>query len=305
MPITNFDKVELLLPMTGANNGTVFTDYSLRQRTVTRAGAVTSTAQSKFAAYGSSGLFNGSTDWLQIAASDGLNIATGDWYVGFYARPAQVAAAKYFWSLRDVASVDTLGIQVTQPGADPTKVRLAVGDTDASAWEVEITSTNSIAVDNWYHIAVNRSGSTFRLFLDGVIQGSATWAGTIAVGGQPLVIADGRVTGGALLPWSGHMQDFVFVKGDAVHTANFTPPARMTQRELTRTNTGTDSHEFDRAVLFDFNGGDHTGRHRTVLPDSSGDFVADDLIDLEYGVAFIKDGCGPECRGPVLVDPDT
>jgi hypothetical protein len=303
MPITNFDKVELLLSMTGANNGTVFTDSSLRQRPVTRTGTVTSTAQSKFAAYGSSGLFNGSTDWLQITASNGLNIATGDWYVGFYARPAQVAAAKYFWSLRDVASVDVRGIQVTQPSADATKVRFSAGDTNNAAYEVDITSTSSIAENTWYHIAVNRSGSTFRLFLDGVIQGSATWAGTIAVGGQPLVIADGRVTGGALLPWSGHMQDFIFVKGDPVYTANFTPPPRITQRTLTRTNTGIDSHEYDRAVLFDWDA-PSASIVKSFTPDSEGDFVASDLIDLEYGVAFIKDGCGPICRGPFEVDPD-
>ena len=78
----------------------------------------------------------------------------------------------------------------------------------------------------------------------------------------------------------------------------------MTQRTLTRTNTGIDSHEYDRAVLFDFNGAAHVGRHTTVIPDASGDFAAADLIDLEYGVAFVKADYDPICRGPYAVDAD-
>ena len=40
------------------------------------------------------------------------------------------------------------------------------------------------------------------------------------------------------------------------------------------------------------------------VPDASGDFVADDLIDLEYGVAFVKADYDPICRGPYAVDAD-
>lgn len=63
-------RVELLLPMTGDNNGASFTDLSSKGYVVTRFGAVTSTARWPFTGSGSSGLFNGtSSDYLTVGSA--------------------------------------------------------------------------------------------------------------------------------------------------------------------------------------------------------------------------------------------
>jgi hypothetical protein len=296
MPIANFDKVELLLPMTGANNGTVFTDYSLRQRTVTRTGAVTSTAQSKFAAYGSSGFFNGTTDYLSVANANGFDFSDRTFTVETWVRLASNNSARIASRSVGANNTDRQWVFFTNSSGNLVFIGYTTGGGSEFA-----ASTGAVATGAWVHVAASCDSGSLRLFINGTQDGTQTLTSLRA---QVAALEVGSLQSISRSYLSGYMQDFCITKGAAKYTANFTPPERMTQRELTRTNTGTDSHEFDRAVLFDFNGGAHVGRHTTVLPDSSGDFVADDLIDLEYGVAFIRDGCSPVCRGPVEVDAD-
>jgi hypothetical protein len=303
MPITNFDKVELLLPMTGANNGTTFTDYSMRQRAVTRTGAVTSTAQSKFTAYGSSGEFIGA-EFLTISHVTEFMFPPGtDFTIGGYFYFNTVSANRQLLSKwTGTASANNWLFQWVQS----TKVlTFHFRATNASTYIGTVQQSWSPSAGVWYYIEVSRAGTTYYLSVDGTMLGSVTEANGInQATTSPVEV--GR-TAAASVNNDMYAQDVFIVTGEALHTANFTPPDRMTQRTLTRANTGTDSHEYDRAVLFDWNGSQNAVGHTGggfVAPDSDGDFVATDLIDLEYGVAFIKDGCGPICRGPVEVDPD-
>ena len=293
MPITNFDKVELLLPMTGENNGTAFTDYSLRQRVVTRFDAVTSTAQSKFSAYGSSGRFVGNLDRLSVAES--LDLGSSDFFIGGYIRPDSISGFQNVIAKRLGFDYGPFSFAL-----DSGKCRLRMS-TDGSEWDIDVTANTTLSVDTWHHIAFTREGTSIKIYVDGVLDMTAqTLSGELMTNTSAIWIGS---QSNAVSPFSGYMQDWVIFKDTPFYTANFTPPSRMVQREITRVNTGTDSHVYDRAVLFDWNAGGNSVSH-AVTPDSSGDFVVDDLIDLEYGVALIKDGCAPICRGPISVDPD-
>jgi len=299
MPITNFDKVELLLSMTGANNGTLFPDYSLRQRVVTRAGAtlpVTVTAQSAFAGYGSS-MFSASAT---SAVPGNLRFTNPGWFSGAFTVEGwvRVPATNSFSFLLDLRNNSTY----TAANADNAgKFALYLrGTTNALALNYGASSTvlegGSFAGAAFNHIAACRDGSNvLRLFLGGTQVASDTISNNFNNPYASIGFASSATTNDQ---W---FNDICITDGVAKYTANFTPE-RMTQRTLTRANTGVDSHEYDRAVLFDWNTSAYT--LKTATPDSEGDFVADDLIDLEYGVAFIKDDCGPICRGPFEVDPD-
>lgn len=72
--------------------------------------------------------------------------------------------------------------------------------------------------NTWYHVAVTRSGTTLRIFTNGVQSASVTNssdfnAGTLNIGGEG--------TGNS---WPGYISNFRIVKGTAVYTAAFTPP---------------------------------------------------------------------------------
>jgi hypothetical protein len=302
MPITNFDKVELLLPMTGENNGTVFTDYSLRQRAVTRFGDTkTVTAQKAFSAYEGSTYFDGAGDYLSVANDAGLHLGSGDFCIEAQVRFADLPAPGTGRTiLGKWAATGNQRSYFLLLFNDSGTLILLFGRTTDGTTNIPEVFPWTPATNTWYRVAIDRNGTSLRCVVDNAqISTTRTISDTIFTSTAPLLI--GRQDAAA--EFNGWMQDVALTVG-ASRYADLFPASRMTQRELTRVNTGTDSHEFDRAVLFDFNGGAHTGVSRTVIPDSDGDFEAEDLIDLEYGVAFIKDGCGPVCRGPVEVDPD-
>jgi hypothetical protein len=300
MPIANFDKVELLLPMTGANNGTVFTDRSLRQRTVTRTGAVTSTAQSKFAAYGSSGLFTTSVQYLTAGpAADWAFLNRGDttWTVEAWVRPDTTGASRIIVDTGGAATANVgFAVWIADNGAIAVRVVRGTSGTPAAS----ITSSSG-AVPNttWSHVRVVSTNGAVEAFVDGISVGTDTMSSP-STSNPETTLNIGRYGVGNNLRYAGYMQDLAIWNG--LNRGSEPVPDRMTQRTLTRTNTGVDSHEYDRAVLFDWHG--EGGQGKSVIPDNDGNFEATDLIDLEYGVAFIRDGCSPVCRGPVEVDAD-
>jgi hypothetical protein len=289
MSIKHFDKVELLLPMTGANNGTVFTDYSARKRVVTVSGnAKTSTAHS-ITGYASSGYFDGTGDFLTVPMS-GMEIGTSDFTIEYWVRWDALKAATHF-DFRGGGTQTSPRPAVYILNGE-TILRYFVNGAD------RIVSGSNLAVTTWQHIAICRVSGTTRMFIGGVQVGNSWSDSTNYTSGTTGFVAKNDITG---YDYNGYMCDFS-VSLEGKYASDFTPPPRMTQRELTRTNTGTDSHEFDRAVLFDWAGSAYA--LRTVTPNASGDFTATNLIDLDYGVALIKEGCDPVCRGPVAVDED-
>jgi len=295
MSIRDFDKVELLLPMTGSNNGTTFTDFSLRKQTVTRTGVVTSTAQSKFSAYGSSGYFNGSSR-LTVVYGTGFDFSAANFTVEAWVR-RQNSASLYPVVIGKQNAVGDwdFGIWLLNSNGD-----VNVHYSSAANGNLTISSASgALPLNVWVHVAVVRNGSSLVLYINGASAASATLSGNLRNRNISLTIGQTAQNNTSFV---GNLQDLCITRGTAKYTANFTPPARMTQHTLTRVNTGTDSHEFDRAVLFDWHG--EGGQGKAVTPNEDGNFEATDLIDLEYGVAFIRDGCNPICRGPYNVDGD-
>lgn len=213
----HFASVAALLHMDGADASTTFTD--VKGSTWTRFGnAQIDTAQSKFG--GASGLFDGTGDYIETGYASALDLSTGDFTVEWWMRPNSIAVAQAMLEMRPDAS-QAAGLVVTQSGADPTKVRFNVGDSDSTNYESIITSTTSVATGTWYHVACVRSGSTFYLFLDGVSQGTGTFSGTIYINSSNPRIGAAR---DGTLGYNGWLDDFRITKGVARYTSNFTPP---------------------------------------------------------------------------------
>ena len=81
-------------------------------------------------------------------------------------------------------------------------------------------TTTAVVVNTWNHIAVTRSGSTIRLFVNGILDTTTgTVSGTIS-GGNPVTI--GSVGTAEYL--NGYISNLRLIKGTALYTADFTPP---------------------------------------------------------------------------------
>lgn len=201
----------LLLHFNGANNGTTFTDSSANNRTFTRTGAVTSTAQSKFG--GASGYFNGG--YIQTDAYSGIELGSGDftielWYYqtaggmysGLVGKGAQFSTASDVWSL-EFGGAGLIFVPWVAT---------------ASAVQCSQPSQNE-----WHHVAVVRNGTSLALYVDGVVMSAKDFAATIPANASgPLTVGAGWYQP-SVRGYYGYIDELRIVKS-AVYTSNFTPP---------------------------------------------------------------------------------
>jgi hypothetical protein len=213
-----FSSVSLLLH----GDGTL-ADSSSAARTVTAYGSATATGAAKF---GSAALsFSGSSSYLRAAASSAYAFPgdfTLETWVFFTSASASFSG---FYGAAIMSTYPGGGspnagwqwrINGTSSGFD--QINLYTGATD-------LTWSASFNLNQWHHVAISRSGSSIRAFVDGVQQGSTT---TNSDNMSPSTNADlwiGRLDlGGYEFQLPGRLDDLRVTKGVARYTANFTPP---------------------------------------------------------------------------------
>jgi hypothetical protein len=190
--------------------------------------------------FGGSAYFDGTGDTLSIPSSTPNQFGSGDftletWY---YCTGSISTANQYLFFRRTTASSIGLIFQINS-----SKLNLLAGDSNTSAWEVNLSSTTTLVVNNWYHLAMSRSGTTWRIFVNGVLEASATPA-SFTIAEETANITVGNNIDGFLSNWRA-------VKGTAVYTSNFTPPVAPviaisgTAILLNFTNAGV----FDNAMM--------------------------------------------------------
>lgn len=87
-----------------------------------------------------------------------------------------------------------------------------------------LIGTTTVVNGTWYYVAVTRSGSTFRLFVDGVVEDTGTSSASLD-GGVAKAINIGR-SGYSDSYMNGYIDDLRITKGYARYTANFDPPTK-------------------------------------------------------------------------------
>ena len=86
-------------------------------------------------------------------------------------------------------------------------------------------STGQMSRNAWHHVAFTRSGNDFRVFLDGVEVGSATSSDSLYDNSDDDIGVGSAQGGAASDPITGFISNVRIVKGSAVYTSDFTPPA--------------------------------------------------------------------------------
>ena len=85
-----------------------------------------------------------------------------------------------------------------------------------------INGTTTLSANTWYHFALCRSGSTTKMFLNGVQEGS-TYSDTTNYIGSTLYVGTNGFNNGHT---NGYIENLQILKGIAKYTANFTVPDR-------------------------------------------------------------------------------
>lgn len=210
--------VALLCHFNGSNGGTTFTDSSTNAFTATTSGSPTlSTTQQKFGA--TSLRLNGSS-YVQYANSV-FDPGTNDFTVECWFRPDNGGAQQaIFGSMYGVD--DQNGILI---GTFSSNLYWAIRN--SGSWLVgpgSASGAGGLSSNTWYHLALTRSGTTFRLWLNGSLAASSTSSSAVGTSGK---IAVGHAKYD-WTPFTGYVDEFMFVTGYAKYTSAFSPPAYET-----------------------------------------------------------------------------
>jgi hypothetical protein len=186
-------------------------DAAMMNNMETVGDAKLSTAVSKFG--GSSMYFDGN-DNLSIPLNTTLmNIGTGDFTIeGWVYHLNSSTYSGYYYG-------GTNGLVLRRTDANKLEIS---HDGVASI----IVSTASIPSNQWVFVTGTRSGSTVRIFIDGIVAGTATYSTSI-VGTTAATV--GSIVNLAGYYMDGYIDDLRITKGYARYTANFTPPTSAFQ----------------------------------------------------------------------------
>lgn len=206
--------VTALLKFDGTNGSTTIVDSS----PVAAAWGITATAaidtsQSKFG--GSSlGITTSSGGAQSSAASVNYNVFGGDFTVEGWAQISSTGLGHRLVSFGNSdANHEYVGVEGNV---------LMFGTTTSSNWANRITGATLFNTGAFRHWALCKSGSTFYLFLDGVLQGTSTTT-LFTVTDRQLLVGR-KPSNAAQSSLRGWIDDFRLTKGVARYTANFTPP---------------------------------------------------------------------------------
>lgn len=215
----HFASVSLLLDFDDTNGSTNFFDRSLSRHAITANGnAKISTTQSVFG--GSSLALDGNGDFLGIDGSQ-FNLP-GDFTVEAWfstqTNALQVIAAKWNFS-------GSLAWALTINNGAVGNVTFALAN--SGFFQGSFSGSPGVALNTWHHVAVTRSGSLARIFLNGIQTGNTT---TVTAN---LSANTGNFNVGQHennFYFNGYIDDIRITKGVARYVTNFSPPQRSFPR---------------------------------------------------------------------------
>ena len=211
-PLTAITNTKLLLNM--ADGQAI---DSAAQNNLTLYGtAKTSTGQAKFG--NTSLLLDGNSDYAIFP--NGATGGAGDWTIEMFIFSSNVGSGE-FGTLLDNRPDSTNGLYQTLVLAAAT-LKFYVGGSGAS---YRITSDDSLSANTWYHVAVCKSGSSTKMFIDGTQTGSTFTDNVTYINtGRTLIGAEVSFGSGIDEFFNGYIDEFR-ISNMARYTSNFTAPA--------------------------------------------------------------------------------
>jgi hypothetical protein len=207
-PLTAITNTELLLNFADA---AIF-DYAALSNLGTIGNADISTAVVK---YGTGSLaFDGTGDWLQIDESSIFAFGTGDFTIEMWVyNTTNAPTYAVLWDTRD-----------SEPD-DSSHITLNLGK--PSWWyngAARIQPATAPTINTWYHLAVARSGTSTKMFIDGTQVGSTYSDSNDYKANDYARIGSASDNPSGLNYFNGYIDDLRITNGLARYTSAFTPP---------------------------------------------------------------------------------
>jgi hypothetical protein len=202
--------------ITNAVQNNTFIDEGYYSFPITRNGTATQGTFTPFWPNGQwSNYFNGSTDYLTAPSNAAFAMGTGDFTIECWVNtPVVNANNDVLIELRSTGATST-GFVFNM---NPTGVGYQLNFYTDGGFNLGSTVLNYNA---WNHVAVTRSGTTVRLFSNGVVSATFTKANNFSDTPVPRIGSSPLYSPSSV---NGYISNFRVVKGTAVYTTAFTPP---------------------------------------------------------------------------------
>lgn len=213
-PLTAISGTSILLNF---NNAGVVDSTGLQNATLVGATKI-ATGNSKFG--GSSIQLTATSDYITLPASSGFSFGTGEFTIEAWVYAT--AHGTLFSAGGTLGTWNANGAGGFSFGTDGTG-NYAL---DAASNVFNLTSpTVTPSLNTWNHLAISRVGGTIRTFLNGILNSTTTFAGTMGYSNAPFAIGRFDQFGGGRGGWTGYIDDLRITKGVGRYTVNFTVPS--------------------------------------------------------------------------------
>jgi hypothetical protein len=212
-PLTAITNTSLLVSTTNP----AILDNSMMNNLETVGNAQVSTTVKKFGA--ASMYFDGTGDYLNSPNRTNFNVGSGDFTIEAWVYTGSTSQQVIMGANRNSDGVGAWMFNLNYTG----KVRFFCSYSGGTFLDYNVGS-GTISDSAWHHVAVTRSGSSLRIFIDGTQTGTTnTTLGTASIDNA---IADYRVgsTADGALNFNGYIDDLRVTRGFARYTATFTVP---------------------------------------------------------------------------------
>ena len=207
-----------LITSVGANNATnkSFTDSSSNTLTVTGYNQAHNTTFSPFRHGGYSVKFDGSGDNLGFASLSALNVDT---YMSLECWVKLDANGSYLIVGRDAG----YWLMYNQTGLGGASNKFAFGTYAGGSWQA-VSSTTSPDIGVWYHVVGVRDNASFKIYVNGTLENTATISGSPSSGGVVGIGANTNQLGGSLNGYLADVRVVISANSSSLpYTSNFTP----------------------------------------------------------------------------------
>lgn len=213
----NAASVTLLLNCNGTDGGTIFTDSSNSNKTVTPSNTTTVTGIKRFGT--ASALFNGASSYLTLDDHSDWNYGSGNFTIEMWYKFSSVPT--------DVYTASGAQCLINQRFDANNMIALIASKTGFtfSTWDGgSQTVLLSVTLNHdyeWHHVAVTRATNTFTIWVDGLSKGTTSASVTLPDLAAPLEL--GRASGGDRY-FAGWLDDVRLTKGVCRYPSEFVFP---------------------------------------------------------------------------------
>jgi hypothetical protein len=212
--------VTLLLHGDGTNNSNnnTFVDSSTNNATITRTGTPT---QGSINPFGSnwSNYFNGSTDYLTTPSSSSFALGSSNFTIEFWMniRSFPGNSSRIY---ANATGADWAANKWTLHCNHPSNAgKLSFWDYNYNSSSMLLTGSTTLLFNIWYHVAIVRNSNSFAMYLNGNLEGTNTYSGSMDSGASI-----SQIGGNVSAEWyNGYISNFRLINGTALYTSTFTP----------------------------------------------------------------------------------